>query len=232
MHRHVIAIVTGVMVIAVAPVRLFAGHWIPGSQTSNASADMIDGRSTSQLSNQASAAETCPQTNLEWKQYIAPNREFSIRYPSSTHAETSQERNVGLVSRTSFKFNQAFDVGGGNKGFIRFDFQGSVWRNPNRLSAETWAKRGINPALISDAGALTVSNAKGYSLRKSDLASWSVDIFVARSDRMYEISYLDIVTDDTLISSATRECWKTVLDKMVDSFTLLQTNDLPPSDGK
>ena len=69
---------------------------------------------------------------------------------------------------------------------------------------EAWARQHANPQFTSHAGPSQVANREGYTLRQSDLASWHVKTFVAANDRMYEVAYLDVYTDNELFPTITR----------------------------
>ena len=224
-HRLLIATAKMMVLLAVGMNRSYASSWISDSSWTNDPFDFI--RSTNQTlsstqrsEKQADSAAGCSQDSY-WNEYVAPDRDFDISYPNTASPRVLQEKIAGLLSRTSFPFSQPFDAGKGNRGTIAFDVQVSIWLNPHTLTAEQWAKRDSDPALTSDAGPRTVSGLKGFGLRKSDLASWSFEIYVARADRMYEITYLDIAKDNDLINTATADCWKSVLDKMTNSFKLI-----------
>jgi len=165
------------------------------------------------------AADGCPKSGVKWKAYTAPNHEFAIQYPGTTHPEISLDTQTALLSRTIFQFVQPFQTDS-NNGSLRFSVQISVWRNPRQITAEAWAKQNTNQQLISDARQIQVGTFDGYILRETNQIAWVVHLFVARSDRIYEVTYTDIASNDTLISDATAACWKATLGHMIDSFRL------------
>ena len=200
--KQAVASVVAALVISAARDSLFAETTFPNSQTSNPPVVTVGADSSYSSS---SLGERCPGINNHWEQYIAPGREFAIEYPSTTHPERPSPDDLNLASRTVFKFEQRFDTGGvRNKGFIDFEVEISVWQNPHRQTAEAWATQHANPHFTSHAGPSQVANREGYTLRQSDLASWHVKTFVAANDRMYELAYLDVYTDNELFPTITR----------------------------
>jgi hypothetical protein len=175
-------------------------------------------------SDRGPVTDTCPGTSHNWAQYTAPGREFAIQYPRTTHPQRLSPDDPRLVSWTGFSFEQPFEYDTGNRGShrgsVRFNVEISVWLNPNEQTAEAWAREHTNPRFVSDAGPSRVGNQEGYSLRESDLSSYHVRMFVAHSVSIYELTYMDVYTDNELFPAATNACWKAVLDKMVNSFTL------------
>lgn len=161
----------------------------------------------------------CPQSGLGWSTYVAPDRAFVVRYPSTSHPETSSNPDPALLSRTMFEFDQAFGPKD-NGGIIRFSVQILVWKNPLRVTSEAWAKQNTNAKLVSDEMPRQVGRYRGYILRESNQTAWRVRLFVARSERVYEITYTDIATNNELIESATANCWKSIFDKMINSFRI------------
>jgi hypothetical protein len=176
------------------------------------------------ITSTAHAANMCPGTNGKWNLYTAPDKEFVLEYPSTTHADISGEKEIpGLLSRTLFIFEQPLQAGD-SSGLIRFSFslKVSVWENPKRLSPEDWATQHTNPHFVSNAGPRRIGGRDAYVLHASTLASWTVETFVGASDRMYELTYPDM-SEGELIPPAIRSCWTNVLDKMVTSFALRKT---------
>lgn len=170
----------------------------------------------------AHATDMCLGTDGNWNLYTAPDQEFVLEYPNSTHAEISGEQEIpGLLSRTLFIFEQPFQTND-RSGLARFSFGVtiSVWSNPQRLSPELWAtQQHRDPHLVSNAGSRQIGGLNAYVLHASTLASWTVKTYVGTTDRMYELTYPDISAEE-LLPLATRSCWTGVLDKMVTSFAL------------
>jgi hypothetical protein len=161
------------------------------------------------------AADLC---SFEWSQYSDPSNRFVVSYPSMTHVEVVREELPRLLSRTIFVFNQPY---GENQGSIDLSFKISIWQNTQRLTAETWVRQNTNPQLITSAAASRlVGNHHGVMLSTSNLAWSTVEIYVAETDRMYELSYFDLTSLETLIPDPVKSCWTSVFDQMVSSFTI------------
>lgn len=158
----------------------------------------------------AQADNMCPDTNGKWNLYTGPDREFTMEYPSTIHAEISRESIPGLLSRTLFISEQPY----------QFSVTVSVWNNPEHLSPKQWAtEKYKDPRLVSNAGSRWIAGRNGYVLHVSTLAFWVVETFVGTTDRMYELNYVDM-SDEESTPAEIRTCRTDVLDKMVTSFTL------------
>jgi hypothetical protein len=135
-----------------------------------------------------------------------------------THAEVVRENIPRLLSRTIFPFAQPY---GEHQGSIDLSFAISSWQNPEQLTAETWVRQNTNPQLITSAPASRlVGNHHGVMLSTTNLAWSTVQIYLAETDRMYELSYFDLATLGTLIPGAVKSCWTSVFDRMVSSFKI------------
>jgi hypothetical protein len=163
------------------------------------------------------ATETCPGTNSDWKQHSDLVHGFVIQYPSITHVQVAQENVPGLLSHTVFAFDP-FPLGE-DGGSIEFSFQILVWQNPEKLTAEAWARQQTNPQFTSPVRSHPIADHKGIMVRTSNLVWYTDHIFVDEADRMYEVNYTDI-NQFPKTSDVVRSCWTSTFDKMVDSFKL------------
>jgi hypothetical protein len=162
---------------------------------------------------------TCPKSDVKWKTYTAPDGDYVIQYPSTASPQMSPDKLPGMVSRMILDFEQPFQTADSG-GSIRFSVQVSVWMNPDKLTAETWARQNTNPQLVSEGHRQKVGGLEGYVLRESNLTAREVHLYAAQNNRMYEVQYMDVATDNTLITDATAACWKAVLQKIMNSFSL------------
>ena len=101
---------------------------------------------------------------------------------------------------------------------MQFTVRITSWSNPENLSVEAWARRRVDPKSILSGAPVIFSNTSGYRLRRSSMVAGIVDIVVARGNRIYELSYMDVTGPDMPFSESVRRCWSRALDRMVQSW--------------
>ena len=166
------------------------------------------------------ADKTCGDMLSGWKRYSDPNHDFTVEYPGFSRPEVPHQNYPGLLSATRFDFSQPIqtDVNVAN---VNFSVQISVWQNPEHLSTEAWArKRNANPRTILSQRPIDGRNGIMLHQTWEGVGLITVFVFVAESDRMYEISYFDTSNFDNQISNERKLCWTAVINKMLESFKI------------
>lgn len=159
----------------------------------------------------------CPGPLISWSEYTSPGHEFRLRYPASTHPQIAGEHERGVSFRVIFPFEQK--LLGVDHGTLRFSVQVAKWHNPGSLTAEAWAISTADLPLVSAMKKISLGGAEGYFIRKTDLTSLIVQIFLPYKGFMYEASHLDLSVEDSLLSASTRSCWVSTLDKIMNSLS-------------
>src|SRR6266446_1259626 len=127
-----------------------------------------------------------PDGTPDWQRYSDPSHGFLIQYPSTTHPETLMDKEPGLVSRLAFDFEQPVHKGT-TLGPLETRFKISVWQNPNRLTADAWAKQNSNPKLTLTIHPIQIAGRKGVTLRTTIMVGSITSNFVSDQDWMYEL---------------------------------------------
>jgi hypothetical protein len=154
-----------------------------------------------------------------WQEYTDSNGRWMIHYPDFTHPEQMQPNKVDLLAEVAFGFEQPFGSGP-DAGSLKFRVLVSTWHNSGRLTTEEWARQRTDPNLTSDFKPVVLDNRPGVMLRTTNMAWSMVMVFITDGDRVYELSYTDIVSSG-LLPSATQAYWTDVFDHMLKSFRLL-----------
>ena len=152
-----------------------------------------------------------------WLEYTDPGQHYTVLYPSIARPEFSKDVRPGLLSQTAFVFDQKLENPKSGSS-VSFSLQISIWDNPRRLDASEWAKVHTNPKLTSVARTVTVSQLRAYMVRTTDLLTWTVNIFVSQANKVYQISYLDVISMDLSTKALSKFRWKAIVDKIVESF--------------
>jgi len=152
-----------------------------------------------------------------WKEYSDSNHGFLIHYPNITDPLLLRDKEPALLFRVVFDFEQPFHVDA-NVGSMRFRFQISAWQNPNRLTADTWARLNSKSRLPLEIHPIKVAGRDGVTFRTTTLAWPVIFIFVPQNDLIYELRYTDISSNQSLPSDV-RARWSTIFRKMAGSFS-------------
>jgi hypothetical protein len=164
----------------------------------------------------------CETTYEHWEVFTNERFPYSVTYPSGAVVRgelPNKHPNSDVISDVSIAFRQSFDSNG-SKGMDNFDFRITVHDNPNHVSAIIYAtsQPGFGDSNITSKQ-VKIGRLAGYEVRDREGDQITRRVYLADSNRIYELSFWD-PDSMYLYPDSVRQCYAAIFERMVKSFTV------------